>query len=50
VEKNGKAYFQSGATTAKRLEHPEVGERYPSKHRRSRRCAISSWRAGGSRG
>jgi hypothetical protein len=28
VQKNGKAYFQSGATTAKRLEHPEVGERY----------------------
>jgi hypothetical protein len=25
VEKNGKAYFPSGATTAKRLERPEAG-------------------------
>jgi hypothetical protein len=28
VEKTGKAYFQSGAAMAKRLDHPEVGERY----------------------
>jgi hypothetical protein len=28
IEKNGKAYFQSGAATARRAGHPEAGELY----------------------